>query len=141
MIQYTMKINFYNYNLIAKRMNRIHFPLMKYIEENNHLNPDTLHQQIIEKYNSYGAEFGMITIDTKTLAKLKITKEEIKSITTNKNNQSYIHNIHFKTIIQKINKHIEKNYDANLSMLKFFFKCSLNNKSDFIIFNLQCNEI
>ena len=136
-----MKINFYNYDLIGKRMNHIHPFLIKYIDEQETDNFEHLNNLIKEKYNSYGAEFGMITIDTKTLAKLKFTKEEIKSITTNNNNQSYIHNIHFKTIIQKINKHIEKNYDANLSMLKLFFKCSLNNKSDFITFNLQCNEI
>ena len=136
-----MKINFYNYNLIANRTNQIHFPLMKYIEENNHLDPDTLHQQIIEKFNPYGAEFGLLTINSKTLAKLKFTKEEIKLITTNENSQTYIHNKHFKTIIQRINKHIEKNYDVNLSMLKLFFKCSLNSKSEYIYFNLQSKEI
>lgn len=136
-----MKINFYNYDLIGKRMNHIHPFLIKYIDEQETDNFEHLNNLIKEKYNPYGAEFGMITINSKTLAKLKFTKEEIKSITTNNNNQSYIHNIHFKTIIQKINKHIEKNYDANLSMLKLFFKCSLNNKSDFITFNLQCNEI
>ncbi len=136
-----MKINFYNYDLIGKRMNRVHPFLIKYIDEQETDNFEHLNNLIKEKYNSYGAEFGMITIDTKTLSTLKITKEEIKSITTNKNNQSYIHNIHFKTIIKRINKHIEKNYDVNLSMLKLFFKCSLNNKSDSIIFNLQSNEI
>lgn len=136
-----MKINFYNYDLIGKRMNRIHPFLIKYIDEHETDNFEHLNNLIKEKYNSYGAEFGMITIDTKTLAKLKITKEEIKSITTNEGSHSYIHNKDFKTIIQRINKHIEKSYDVNLSILKLFFKCSLNNKSEYIYFNLQSNEI
>jgi hypothetical protein len=139
MIQYNMKVNFYNNTLIAKRINQTHFPLMQYIEENKHLDFDTLDNQIKEKFNPYGAEFGLLTINSKTLAKLKITKEEIKLITTN--NQTHIHNKHFKTIIQRINKHIEKNYDVNLSMLKLFFKCSINSKSEYIYFNLQSKEI
>jgi hypothetical protein len=136
-----MKINFYNYTLAAKRMNNIHYQLIQFTEENNHLKFDILQNLIQEKFNPYGSEFGMITINTKTLALLKLNKKEIKSIIFNQGSHSYIYNKDFKKIIQRINKHIGKEYNIDLSILRQFFKCSLVSKSEYIVFNLLSNEI
>ena len=137
-----MNITFYNYDLIAKRMNYT-FPLiMDFIEENKSKGIEETIFLIINKF-PYGAEHGKLTINTNTLNLLNPTKEEIKSIIKIEENQTHIYNKDFKKIIKRIDtlNTYNKNYNVNLSMLRLFFKCSLNAKTEYISLYLKSKEL
>jgi hypothetical protein len=134
-----MNITFYNYDLIAKRMNYT-FPLiMDFIEENKSKGIEETIFLIINKF-PYGAEHGKLTINTNTLNLLNPTKEEIKSIIKIEENQTLIYNKDFKKIIKRIDT-LNTYNNVNLSMLKLFFKCSLNAKTKYISLYLKSKEI
>jgi hypothetical protein len=137
-----MNITFYNYDLLGKRMSYT-FPLMMdLIEEHKTKDFEQLQILINEKF-PYGAEHGKILIDSKILNLLNPTKEEIKSIIKIEENQTLIYNKDFKKIINRIDKlnKYNKNYNVNLSMLRLFFKCSLNAKTEYISLYLKSNEL
>lgn len=119
------------------------FPfMMDLIEEHKTKDFEQLQMLINEKF-PYGAEHGKILIDSKILNLLNPTKEEIKSIIKIEENQTLIYKKDFKKIIDRIdtlNKY-NKNYNVNLSMLRLFFKCSLNAKTEYISLYLKSNEL
>ena len=134
-----MKINFYNYDLIFKRMSRNHLSLIKFIDEQKTNDFEHLNLLIKEKFNTYGPEFGHIIIDTKTIAILKLTKEEIKFLLKEDNNTIY--NKDFKKIIQRINTQIKNKPNTDLHMLKMFFKFSIRAKSEYITLYSKNNNL
>ena len=93
-----MKINFYNYDLIGKRLSYQYPLVMKFIEEQDTDDFEQLNNLIAQKFNRFGPAYGNITIDTKTIALLKLNKEEIKL--TIQDNLNTIYNKDFKKIIQ-----------------------------------------
>lgn len=133
-----MKINFYNYDLISKRMSHNHHSLIKFIDEQKTNDFEQLNSLIKEKFKTYAPELGYITIDTKTIALLKLTKEEIKILLKEDNNT--IHNKYFKTIIQRINTQIKNKPNTDLLLFETFFKFSLKAKSKSITLYLKNNE-
>lgn len=137
-----MNITFYNYELLGKRMSYTFFPMMDFIEKHETKDFEQLQILINEKF-PYGAEHGMISIDTKILNLLNPTKEEIKSIIKIEENQTHIYNKDFKKIIKRIDtlNTYNKNYNVNLSMLRLFFKCSLNAKTEYISLHLKSKEL
>ena len=134
-----MKINFYNYDLIFKRMSRNHFSLIKFIDEQKTNDFEHLNLLIKEKFNTYGPELGHIIIDTKTIALLNLTKEEIKFLLKEDNNT--IHNKDFKKIIQRINTQIKNKPNTDLHMLEMFFKFSIRAKSEYITLYSKNNNL
>ena len=134
-----MKINFYNYDLIGKRLSYQYPLVMKFIEEQDTDDFEQLNNLIAQKFNHYGPENGYITIDTKTIALLKLNKEEIKL--TIQDNLNTIYNKDFKKIILKINAHLKNNPNKDLSLLKSFFQFSLRAKSEYISLYLKCKEL
>jgi hypothetical protein len=134
-----MKINFYNYDLIFKRMSRNHLSLIKFIDEQKTNDFEHLNLLIKEKFNTYGPEFGHIIIDTKTIAILKLTKEEIKFLLKEDNNTIY--NKDFKKIIQRINTQIKNKPNTDLHMLEMFFKFSIRAKSEYITLYSKNNNL
>ncbi len=133
-----MKINFYNYYLIGKRMKYI-FPLMMdFIEEQETTEHEEIQKLLKEKF-PYGAEHGMTSIDTRTIALLNLSKEELLSTITH-DGFSYIYYKDFKKTIQRINEYNKLHYNTNLAQLLIFFKCSYKAKSESIAFCLQSKE-
>ena len=130
-----MKINFYNYDLIGKKMSREHYQVVKFFEDNSHLDFNTLYQLAKEKFNPYGAKYGMLTIDTRTIGLLNVTKDELKSIIIN-DGFSYILNKDFKKIIKRLNN----SQHPELKSLFSFFQYSFIEKSESISFCLKANE-
>lgn len=115
-----------------------HHSLIKFIDEHKTNDFEQLNSLIKEKFKTYAPELGYITIDTKTIALLKLTKEEIKILLKEDNNT--IHNKDFKTIIQRINTQIKNKPNIDLHLLRTFFKFSLKAKSKLITLYLKNNE-
>ena len=134
-----MNITFYNYELLGKRMSYTFFPMMDFIEKHKTKDFEQLQILINEKF-PYGAEHGKILIDSKILNLLNPTKEEIKSIIKIEENQTLIYNKDFKKIIKRIDT-LNTYNNVNLSMLRLFFKCSLNAKTEYISLYLKSKEL
>ena len=120
-------------------MSRNHFSLIKFIDEQKTNDFEHLNLLIKEKFNTYGPEFGHIIIDTKTIAILKLTKEEIKFLLKEDNNTIY--NKDFKKIIQRINTQIKNKPNTDLHMLEMFFKFSIRAKSEYITLYSKNNNL
>lgn len=120
-------------------MSRNHLSLIKFIDEQKTNDFEHLNLLIKEKFNTYGPELGYIIIDTKTIAILKLTKEEIKFLLKEDNNT--IHNKDFKKIIQRINTQIKNKPNTDLHMLEMFFKFSIRAKSEYITLYSKNNNL
>lgn len=134
-----MKIKFYNYELMGTTMSYQHPLIMKFIDELNTDDFEQINNQLKEKFNLDGPQYGTTTIDTKTIALLNITKEEI--IHTIQDNKNTIYNKDFKNIISRINTHNKNNSNTDLYMLKIFFELSIRAKSKYISLYLQSKEL
>lgn len=136
-----MKINFYNYELIGRTM-KFQYPLiLKFIDEQDTDDFEQINIRIKEKFNSDGPQYGTITIDTKTIALLNPTKEEIKSLFPIEENNNYIYNKDFKKIITKLKSYNKKNPNTDLYMLQLFFDYSVKTKTEWISLYLQSKEL
>ena len=134
-----MKINFYNYELIGRTM-KLQYPLiMKFINEQDTDNFEQINIRIKEKFNSDGPQYGTITIDTKTIALLNPTKEEI--LITILDNKNTIYNKDFKRIITRIKSYNINNTYTDLYMLQLFFEYSIREKTEWISLYLQSKEL
>ncbi len=134
-----MKINFYNYDLIGRTMRLQHPFIMKFINELDTDDFEQINNQLKEKFNNDGPQYGTITIDTKTIALLNITKEEI--LNTIQDNKNTIYNKDFKKIISRINTYNKNNLNTDLYMLQLFFEYSIRAKSEWISLYLQSKEL
>ena len=136
-----MKINFYNYDLIGRTMSYQYPFIIKFIDEQDTDNFEQINKRLKEKFNSHGPQHGLITIDTKTIALLNLTKEETKSLFPIEENNNNIYNRDFKRIITRINTQNKKNSNTDLYMLKTFFEFSIRAKSEYISLYLQSKEL
>lgn len=119
-------------------MSRNHLSLIKFIDEQKTNDFEHLNLLIKEKFNTYAPELGHIIIDTKTIALLKLTKEEIKLL---KDDNYTIYNKDFKKIMQRINAHIKNKPNTKLRMLEMFFKFSIRAKSEYITLYSKNNNL
>jgi hypothetical protein len=136
-----MKINFYNYNITGRIMRLQHPLIMRFINEQDTNDFEQINILLKEKFNLDGPQCGTITIDTKTIALLNLTKEEIKSLFPIEENNNYIYNKEFKRIITRLNTYNKKNTNTDLYMLQLFFKYSIRTKSDYISLYLKSKEL
>jgi len=136
-----MKINFYNTDIQGKRMNQHHHQITKFMEENQHLDFEQRYNMIKEKFNYTQPQNGFVSINTKTIALLKLTKEEIKSLALKEENYQYIYNKDFKKIIQRIKKYNKNKKNKELLEFELFFYFSIIEKTEFITLFLQSKEL
>jgi len=136
-----MKINFYNYDLIGKTMSYQYPLIIKFIDEQDTDDFEQINKRLKEKFNSHLPQHGLITIDTKTIALLNLTKEETKSLFSIEENSNNIYNRDFKKIITRIKTQNKKNSNNDLYMLKTFFEFSIRAKSEYISIYLQSKEL
>jgi hypothetical protein len=126
-----MKIQINNYEIMMKKQNLKFNLLMNFIDEQEIYDLDKINQyskHLNSIYSSHNSYNGIITIKTKTLALLKLSKKEIKNIIKQDSIFFNIYNNDFKTIYNKI----KKLNNPELNELKLFFQLSIKLKTDFI---------
>jgi hypothetical protein len=114
---------------------------MKFINEQHTNDSEQINILLKEKFYIDSPQHGKITIDTKTIALLNITKEEIKSLFPIEENNNYIHKKDFKRIINRINTYNKKNSNTDLYILQLFFNYSIRTKTEYISLYLQSKEL